>query len=179
LTGDNTDGFGFLESLKHGAPDWRADQGPAVVLGAGGASRAVISALLGAGCQDLRLTNRTRERAEDLASHFGESVTVLDWDERSACLADAGLLVNTTSLGMTGQPPLDLSLDLLPTDAVVTDNVYSPLETPLLAAAVQRGNSVVDGMGMLLHQARPGFAAWFGVEPVVDEFLRAAVLASR
>jgi shikimate dehydrogenase len=179
LAGCNTDGFGFLENLKMDAPPgWRAGAGPAVVLGAGGAARAILVALLDAGAPEIRLVNRHRERAEALAGEFGpQRITVANWDERAAALGGAALLVNTTSLGMGGQPPLDLPLDDLPAGALVNDIVYSPLETGLLARARARGNPVVDGLGMLLHQGRPGFAAWFGVSPAVTPALRAAVLA--
>ncbi|MEO1249299.1 MAG: shikimate dehydrogenase [Pseudomonadota bacterium] len=176
LFGDNTDAFGFLENLRQGAPGWQAASGPAVVLGAGGAGRAIIAALLEDGAPEIRLLNRTFSRAEELAAHFGPAVHPLDWSNRAECLSGAALLVNTTSLGMTGQPSLDIALDDLPATAVVTDNVYAPLMTPLLSRAQDRGNPVVDGLGMLLHQARPGFSAWFGVEPVVDEDLRRAVI---
>lgn len=177
LSGDNTDGFGFIENLKAGAPAWQAGS-PAVVLGAGGAARAVLAALIDQGCPEIRLANRTAARARELADLFGAKVRPIDWEERSGALPGAGLLVNTTSLGMTGQPALEINLSGLPEMAVVTDNVYAPLETPLLAAARQRGLASVDGLGMLLHQARPGFAAWFGVDPVVDEDLRRAVLGA-
>lgn len=177
VLGDNTDGYGFIENLTQGAPDWQPAQAPAVVLGAGGASRAVVVALLDAGVPQVRLLNRSRDRAEALAAAFGAAVVVSDWAHRAEVLAGAGLLVNTTTLGMTGQPPLDISLDALPASAVVTDIVYAPLMTPLLVAAQQRGLAVVDGLGMLLHQARPGFAAWFGRDPEVDADLRAHVLA--
>ncbi len=177
LEGSNTDGFGFLENLRDGAAGWQADAGPAVVIGAGGASRAIVAALLDAGAPEVRLTNRTRERAETLAAEIGGAVTVVDWVSRETSLDGAALVVNTTTQGMVGEPSLDLRLDALPRSAVVTDIVYTPLMTPLLHDAHARGNRVVDGLGMLLHQARPGFAAWFGVEPVVDEELRRAVLA--
>jgi shikimate dehydrogenase len=178
---DNTDGFGFLENLRQCAPGWRAGAGPAVVLGAGGAARAVVAALLDAGCPELRLTNRTRDRAEALAGALGGAlggpVTVVDWAEAPAAMDGATTLVNATSLGMQGQPPFDLPLDAAPAGALATDLVYVPLLTPFLAAAQARGLATVDGLGMLLHQARPGFAAWFGREPEVDEDLRRAVLA--
>jgi len=174
ITADNSDGFGFTSSLRAGAPEWTADRGPALVLGAGGASRALIHALVEGGCPEVRLANRTRDKAAALAASF-ERVSVVDWEHRSDALADAATVVNATSLGMTGQPPLDLALDAAPAHAVVTDIVYTPLETPLLAAARARGLTAVDGLGMLLHQARPAFSAWFGVEPEVDEDLRAAV----
>ena len=181
LRGDNTDGFGFMESLKAGAPTWRAADGPAVILGAGGAARAVAVALLDTGAPGLRLVNRTVERAERLASDLramasDRSIEVARWDERAAALSGAHLLVNTTSLGMSGQPPLAIALDDLSGTALVTDIVYTPLETDLLAAARANGNAAVDGLGMLLHQGRPGFAAWFGTDPEVTDELRRVVL---
>lgn len=181
IAGDNTDGFGFMASLRAGAPTWRAADGLAVLLGAGGAARAVAVALLDAGVPGIRLVNRTIDRAERLANALrsmapGRSIDVTAWDRRADALGDADLLVNTTSLGMSGQQPLEIALDDLPTAAVVTDIVYAPLETELLAAARSRGNPVVDGLGMLLHQGRPGFAAWFGADPEVTDALRAAVL---
>ena len=179
LYGENTDGYGFLENLRAAAPAWRPDAGPAVVLGAGGAARAVVAALLGAGVPGVRLVNRTLERAEALAQAIDGPISVISWVGREDALAEAGLLVNTTALGMDGQEPLALSLDALPAYAVVNDLVYAPLETPLLAVTRRSGRTGVDGLGMLLHQARPGFAAWFGVEPDVDDALRAVVLAGR
>lgn len=181
IEGSNSDGFGFMQNLRAAAPSWTPGAGPAVVLGAGGAARAVIWSLLDAGVPEIRLTNRTRETADRLAAAFrdgaGGTVTVDDWAGGGQALAGAALLVNATSLGMVGQPPLRIDLTALAGDAVVTDLVYNPLETPLLAAARENGNPAVDGLGMLLHQARPGFAAWFGVEPPVDETLRRSVLA--
>ena len=177
LAGDNTDGFGFMENLREGAPDWLAADGPAVVIGAGGAARAVCQALAEAGVPEIRVVNRTLSRAAALVAALGAPLAARPWDTRGAALADANLVVNTTTLGMTGQSVLDLDLSLLPAGAVVNDIVYTPLETSLLAAAAGRGNRVVDGLGMLLHQARPGFAAWFGVEPEVTPALRAHVLA--
>lgn len=171
VLGSNTDGFGFLESLREQAPGFDPRSGPAVLLGAGGAARAIGAALLDAGCPRLVLVNRTRGRAEALAEALGGPVAVAE----TPPLSDALLLVNTTSLGMAGQPPLLLDLAPLPPGAVVADIVYVPLETPLLAAARARGLAAVDGLGMLLHQARPGFAAWFGVAPQVDAGLRAFV----
>ncbi len=177
LHGSNTDAYGFIENLRAGAATWSSDGGPAVVLGAGGAARAVVVALLDAGVPELRLLNRSRARAERLAEAMADDrIRVADWADRHTYLGGAALLVNTTSLGMEGQPLLDLVLDDLPATAVVNDIVYSPLETPLLAAAARRGNPVVDGLGMLLHQARPGFAAWFGVDPEVTPALRHHVL---
>ncbi len=179
ICGSNTDAFGFIENLRQSVPV--LPRGPALVLGAGGAARAVIHALLEAGYTDLRIANRTRARAEDLCRAFAREgcfLAPLDWSQIGPALTDTALLVNTTSLGMNGQPPLEIDLTPLPTDALVTDIVYVPLETPLLAAARTRGNPVVDGLGMLLHQARPGFAAWFDQPglPTVDEGLRRFVL---
>jgi shikimate dehydrogenase len=177
LSGDNTDGFGFIASLTESRAGWRADAGPAVLLGAGGAARAVAVALIDAGAPEVRVLNRTPDRAQALAEVLAGPTRAVPWRERSAALDGAALLVNTTSLGMRDQPPLVLALDGLPRSAVVTDVVYTPLVTALLAVARARGNPVVDGLGMLLHQARPGFRAWFGVDPAVDPDLRAAVLA--
>lgn len=176
IAGDNTDGFGFLANLRQEAPAWKPAGGPAVVLGAGGAARAILVALLDAGVPVVRLLNRTRARAETLAAELGGAIEVVDWEARHAALDGANLLANTTALGMTGKAPLELDLAQLPSAALVTDIVYAPLETPLLADAKQRGNRTVDGLGMLLHQARPGFQSWFGVEPEVTPALRQAVL---
>lgn len=175
LYGDNSDAFGFLENLREGAPQLDLAAGPAILLGAGGAARAACAGLLQSGASEIRLLNRNMARAEALAVILGPAIKPLPWTERHAALQDAALLVNTTSLGMTGQPELELDLSLLSEHAVVNDLVYSPLTTALLAAARQRGNIVVDGLGMLLHQARSGFAAWFGVEPEVTAELRAFV----
>jgi shikimate dehydrogenase len=175
LSGSNTDGFGFIEHLKEQAQAWQPT-GPALVLGAGGSARAVIGALIDAGVPTVRLANRTRGRAEQLAERFGGKVAVVDWAQRRAALEGAALLVNTTTLGMANQPPLDLDLAPLPASAVVYDIVYVPLVTPLLAAARARGLAAVDGLGMLLHQARPGFEKWFGITPQVTPALRAHVL---
>lgn len=178
LWGSNTDAFGFIESLKADAPaGWTAAAGPVALLGAGGAARGVIVALLDEGAPQIRVINRSREKAEALAAEFGPRLQAVAWDERAAALGGAGLLVNTTSLGMQGQPPLEIALDDLPATALVSDIVYTPLETDLLARARARGNPVVDGLGMLLHQGRPGFEAWFGRAPEVGSELRAAVLA--
>ncbi|WFE75147.1 shikimate dehydrogenase [Roseinatronobacter sp. S2] len=173
---DNTDGYGFLANLRQSAPDWRPDAAPALVLGAGGAARAIIVALLDAGVPQIRLCNRTRTRAEGLAREFGPNVVVRDWKGRAQALDDLGLLVNTSSLGMVGNPALDMPLDGLSPGALVTDIVYTPLMTDLLQHAQQRGNPVVDGVGMLLHQAVPGFERWFGHRPEVTDTLRALVL---
>ena len=177
LLGTNTDARGFIANLREGTPVWRASAAPAVVLGAGGAARAAAVALLDASVPRLRLVNRTVGRAEALAARLDERVNVAPWNDRHAALAGAGLLVNATSLGMEGHEALDLDLEALPRDAVVHDIVYTPLETPLLAMARARGHVAVDGLGMLLHQARAGFAAWFGVEPEVTPALRAFMLA--
>jgi len=177
LEGSNTDAFGFLENLVQGAPAWRARAAPAVVVGAGGAARAVVAALLDAAVPEIRLVNRTRSRAEMVAQELDGPLQIFDWADRTRALSQAGLLVNATSLGMVGQPPLDLDLSDLPRAAVVNDIVYTPLQTPLLAQAAKRGNGVVDGLGMLLHQARPGFEAWFGVEPEVTDELRRFVMS--
>ena len=177
LYGANTDAFGFLESLREARPGWRADAGPAVVLGAGGAARAVVAGLQDEGAPEIRVLNRTPQRAAAIRDEFGKPVRPMLWEQRAAALADTALLVNTTSLGMEGQPPLDIELGKLPADAVVYDIVYVPLETPLLAAARARGNPAIDGLGMLLHQARPGFREWFGTDPTVDQALRDHVLA--
>jgi len=176
LEGRNTDAFGFLENLKDGAPAWAPAAAPAVMVGAGGAGRAVAVALLDAGVPELRVINRTRARAEELAADLCGPIRVIPWEWRAKALADAGLLVNTTTQGMHGHHPLDLDLAPLPRTAVVTDIVYAPLITPLLDAARARGNPVVDGLGMLLHQARPGFQAWFGLSPQVTPELRRFVL---
>jgi shikimate dehydrogenase len=172
LDGSNTDAYGFLENLRQQAPSWRAESGPAVVLGAGGAARAVLVALLDAGVREIRVVNRTAARAEKLAADLGGTIQVRGWGDRNAALDGAALLVNTTTLGMSGQPALELDLAHLPKPAAVNDIVYAPLETPLLRAARARGNIAVDGLGMLLHQARPGFRAWFGTDPDVTQALR-------
>lgn len=177
LSGSNTDAFGFLEALRAGAPDLTLAGADVVLIGAGGAARAIVVALLDAGVGQLRLINRTRERADALADAFGPTVAVQDWEARAEALAGAALLVNSTSLGMDGQPPLDLPLDDLPNSAVAMDAVYVPLATPLLTAARGKGCVAVGGLGMLLHQARPGFEAWFGHPPEVTAGLEAHVLA--
>ncbi len=174
---DNTDGYGFMENLRAGAPDWNAKDGPAVVFGAGGAARAVLQALADAGVPEILLTNRTRARADHLKEEFGQRITVVDWVQAGNVIENAELVVNTTSLGMQGQPELRVPLDGLQPGAVVTDLVYAPLKTNLLETAEEAGCTVVDGLGMLLHQAVPGFERWFGVRPEVNDALRAAVLA--
>jgi shikimate dehydrogenase len=177
LYADNTDGFGFVANLKQEMPDWSASVGPAMVLGAGGAARAIIAALLQEGAPEVVIANRTRARAETLRSHFGGKVTVVDWTQTNTRLADVSTLVNTTSLGMVGKEELRIPLDNLSRNTLVTDIVYTPLETKILADAKDIGCPTVDGIGMLLHQATPGFERWFGYAPQVDEALRNAVLA--
>ena len=178
LTGTNNDWYGFVENLREAFPGWRADAGPAVVMGAGGASRAVVDALIHEGAKEIRLINRTRARAESLAAALGGPVSVLGWDERHKALEGAALLVNTTSQGMVGNPPLDLSLDALPRTADVCDIIYIPGETPLLKAARERGARTVNGLGMLLHQGRPAWRSWFDREVEVTGELRALIEAT-
>jgi len=178
LKATNTDGYGFITSLKAGAPNFNPSAGPAVVLGAGGAARAICVALQDAGVPEICIINRTLERAENLAAALTGPFVTAPWDDRARRLKDANLLVNTTTLGMKGQGPLEIDLAHLPHKATVTDIVYVPLETPLLAAARACGNPVVDGLGMLLYQAQPGFAGWFGKKPEVTPDLRAYVLAA-
>jgi shikimate dehydrogenase len=173
---DNTDGYGFVANLRQKAPGWKPAIGPAAVLGAGGAARAVLTSLIEAGVTEILLSNRTRARADALRSEFGSRITVVEWVQAGNMLEDATTVVNTTSLGMTGQPDLRVPLDGLRRDAVVTDLVYSPLQTRLLREAEAMGCTTVDGLGMLLHQAVPGFERWFGVRPDVDAETRAAVL---
>ncbi|MDG4602024.1 MAG: shikimate dehydrogenase [Defluviicoccus sp.] len=176
ISGLSTDGFGFLASLAASQPSWQASAGTTAVIGSGGAARAIVQALIEAGVPEIRLVNRTATRARALAQHLGGPITLIDWQDRAAALEGVSLLVNATSLGMRGEPPLALALDALPREAVVADIVYVPLLTELLASAAARGNRVVDGLGMLLHQARPAFAAWFGIEPEVTAELKLSVL---
>jgi shikimate dehydrogenase len=178
LAGFNNDAYGFIECLREARPSWRADAGPAVVLGSGGGARAIVASLAEEGAPEIRLFNRTASRAEALAQHYGAPVKALPWEERHAGLDGAALVVNTTSQGMVGQPALDLLLDALPKSAYVADIIYIPLETPLLAAARARGNPIVNGLGMLLHQARPAFKAWFGILPEVTPELRQLIEAT-
>ena len=178
LLGMNNDGAGYIQSLRDADATWRGDAGPALVLGAGGAARAIVVALLYEGVPELRITNRTLERAQELAKDFGDQVTVVPWTQRNAAMAGASLLVNTTTLGMHGQAPLDVALDALPQTAMVSDAIYIPLETPLLTQARLRGHRTVNGLGMLLNQARPAFQSWFGVLPEITPELRAAVQAT-
>ncbi len=174
---DNTDGYGFMQNLRSGAPDWVPGDGPAVVFGAGGAARAVLQALAEAGVPEILLTNRTRARADHLKEEFGQRITVVDWVQAGNVIENAELVVNTTSLGMQGQSELRVPLDGLQPGTVVTDLVYAPLKTRMLEQAEEAGCTTVDGLGMLLHQAVPGFERWFGIRPEVNDDLRAAVLA--
>ena len=176
ILADNTDGYGFMANLSQGAPGFDPTAGPALVLGAGGAARAILVALADAGVPQILLANRTRAKADTLRREIGSRIEVIDWHALPEALSEARLLVNSTSLGMTGQPELKLPLDDLRADTVVTDIVYSPLRTRLLEEAAARGCVTVDGLGMLLHQGVPGFERWFGRRPEVDEALRAAVL---
>jgi shikimate dehydrogenase len=173
IAGSNTDGYGFIANLRaHGIDPAAA---PALLLGAGGSARAVAAALQDAGAP-VTVANRTRARAEELARDL-PGLRIADWDDRVAALADHALVVNATPLGMVGHDPLDLDLTRAPASLAIADNVYIPLETPLLSAARARGLRTVEGIGMLLHQAVPGFRAWFGVEPQVDDELRQFIIA--
>jgi shikimate dehydrogenase len=178
LNASNTDAYGFMTNLNQEAPHWNKGRAPVMVLGAGGAARAILYGLIAQGASRVLLANRTRDRAEVLAGTFGPAVSVVDWDARNQALAGCGLLVNATSLGMSGKGPLDIEVEALPEDAVVADIVYSPLETPLLATARARRRQAVDGLGMLLYQAVPGFERWFGVRPQVTKELKAHVAAT-
>ena len=178
LLGMNNDGYGYIQSLRDAQPDWRGDAGPALVMGAGGAARAIVVALLDEGVPEVRLCNRTQDKAQALKDAFGDRVTIIPWAERNSAMAGVRLLVNTTTQGLHGQPALDVVLDDLSAEALVSDAIYIPLETPLLAAARQRGHQTVNGLGMLLNQARPAFQAWFGVQPELTPGLIAAVQAT-
>jgi shikimate dehydrogenase len=178
LTGHNHDAFGYIESVREAQPRWRADAGPIVVIGAGGGARAVLVSLIDQGAREIRLVNRTLARGKALAGELGGPIAALGWGEREAALKGAAMLVNATNQGMVGEPPLDLALDSLPASALVSDIIYIPRETALLAAARKRGNPTVNGLGMLLHQARPAFQAWFGIMPEVTPGLRAMIEAT-
>lgn len=175
---DNTDGAGFIANIRQEAPQWQPSAGPAALFGAGGAARAVIAALIEVGVPEIRVANRTRARAEALRSDFGAKVMVHEWVQAASMLDEAMTVVNTTALGMTGKPDFHLPLEALNPQALVTDLVYSPLRTTFLQEAQAAGCTVVDGLGMLLHQAAPGFERWFGQRPDVDAATRAAVLAA-
>src|ERR1700687_416880 len=178
LTGFNNDGNGFIQSLRDADPQWRPDSGPIVVLGAGGAARAVVASLVVQGAKEIRLSNRTLDKAQQIADAVGQRVKVLPWDQRADALDGAALLANATSLGMANKPPLEISLDRLPKNALVGDLIYLPPDTPLLVAARMRGNITVNGLGLLLNQARPAFNAWFGVMPEITPALRQAIGAT-
>ena len=175
LAGTNNDWYGFVHNLKQEQPGWRADAGPVVVLGAGGGSRAVCYGLMAEGAKEIRLVNRTLARAQAIAGEFGGPIKALPWESRHDALDGAAMVVNATSQGMVGQPALDVRLDKLGKSALVADIIYIPLETPFLAAARKRGNRTVNGLGMLLHQGRPAWKAWFGIEPEVTPELRKMV----
>ena len=176
LAGGNTDAYGFAANLDAHSREWRNAE-TAIVLGAGGAARAVVHALREAGIPSIRIANRTTARAEALAAAFGLGATGHSWSGVHELLPTSDILVNTTSLGMAGQPPLDLDIAAMPAKSIVTDVVYTPLETPLLRLARAMGLVAVDGLGMLLHQAVPGFERWFGKKPVVSAALRAHIVA--
>ena len=173
---DNTDGYGFIQNLRQNAPDWRPEAGSAAILGAGGAARAVVASLLDVGVPEILISNRTRVRADALQREFGRRLTVIDWVQAGNMMDEASTVVNTTSLGMIGSPPLRVPLDGLRKGTVVTDLVYAPLKTHLLIEAEKMGCVTVDGLGMLLHQAVPAFERWFGTRPTVDSATRAAAL---
>lgn len=175
---DNTDGLGFMANLRQGAPHWNPMSGPAAILGAGGAARAVVAALLDAGVPEVRIANRTRPRAEALKADFGAKITVYDWVQAGQMLDGAATVINTTSLGMVGKADFRIPLDYLSPNALATDLVYNPLKTQFLMDAERLGCHVVDGLGMLLHQAAPGFERWFGQRPDVDDDTRQAVLSA-
>jgi len=172
LAGSNNDCYGFIQNLRQAEPSWRADAGPVAVLGAGGGARAVCYGLLQEGAREVRLVNRTIARAQAIAAEFGGPIEVLPWEQRHEALDGVAMAVNATSQGMVGQPALDIRLDQLPTRALAADIIYTPLETPFLAAARRRGHRTVNGLGMLLHQGRPAWKAWFGIEPEVTLELR-------
>lgn len=175
LAGSNNDCYGFIHNLRQAQPGWRADAGPIALIGAGGGSRAVCYGLMQEGAKEIRLVNRTLARAKAIAEEFGGPINVFPWEQRNEVLEGAAMVVNATSQGMLGQPALDIRLEKLPATALAADIIYIPLETPFLAAARQRGNRTVNGLGMLLHQGRPAWKAWFGIETEVTAELRAMV----
>ena len=178
LSGFNNDGNGFVQSLRDARPGWRADEGPILLLGAGGAARAVVVALLENGARDIRIANRTPEKAQAIAAEFGSAISTAAWDDRSAAVADVALLINSTDRGMVGKPALDIDLTRLSSGTLVADLIYTPLETPFLAYARGRGCTTVNGLGLLLNQARLAFQAWFGVLPDVTPELIKAIQAT-
>lgn len=172
LFGTNNDWLGFIGNLKQFFPDFRADTGPVTVIGAGGGGRAVVHAMLDQGAREIRLVNRTLERAAAIAAEFGGPITPVRWEERHEALDGAGMVVNATSQGMKGEPVLDIRLDALPVSALAVDIIYTPLETPFLHAARMRGNPTLNGLGMLLHQGPAAWKRWFGIEPAITDALR-------
>lgn len=178
IIGDNTDGYGFIQNLKQSKPDWDPAAGPAMVLGAGGAARAVVSALLNEGVPQIRLANRTKQRCETFREQFGARISIIDWNNTAEAMKEAATIVNTTSLGMVGKPENTIKLDTAPAYALVTDIVYTPLKTDFLRQAEKRELAIVDGLGMLLHQAVPAFEHWFEIRPEVDDTLRETVLST-
>lgn len=177
LCGTNTDAYGFIENIKNNQPDFNFSAGKSVVLGAGGAARAICAALLDEGVPEITIVNRTIKKAEEIKQHLGGNIKVKQWDDRNIILENANLLVNTTTLGMSGKSVLDINLDLLPDSALVTDIIYVPLETPLLMQAKKRGNKILNGLGMLLYQAVPGFESWFGMKAEINEELYEYILS--
>jgi shikimate dehydrogenase len=178
MSGTNNDGNGYVLSVQEVAPQWKPGDGPIAILGAGGAARAIIVALLERDASEIRLINRTFEKAERLAKEFGPAIEPIAWDKRGEAIGDVALLTNATNQGMTGNPALEISLDKLSSRTLVSDLIYVPPETPFLTAARARGNVTVNGLGMLLHQARPAFQAWFGVMPEITSDLRTAITAT-
>jgi len=169
---DNTDGYGFLQNIKSKYKDWSAREGISVVFGAGGASRAILAALIEDGASDIILANRTRSRADQLRSDFGAKIKVVEWMKIQNYLSEASTIINTTSLGMVGKTDLPIPINALKKNTLVTDIVYTPIETHLLATAAKMGCRTVDGLGMLIHQAIPGFERWFGIKPGDSQALR-------
>jgi shikimate dehydrogenase len=178
LAGTNNDGFGYISSIEEADPSWRADSGPIAVLGAGGAARAILVGLIDKGAREIRLINRTAARAEALAKEFGGPIKTAPWSARADALEGCAMLINTTSQGMQGKEALELDIGKLPKSAMVSDAIYIPIETDLLIQARARGNRTVNGLGMLLNQARPAFHAWFGVMPDVTPELRRMIEAT-
>jgi len=178
MSGTNHDGNGYVLSVQEVAPQWKPSDGPIAILGAGGAARAIVVAMLERGATEIRLVNRTLEKAAQLAKEFGPAIRPIAWDRRSEVIGDVALLVNATNQGMTGKPALDICLDRLSQRTLVSDLIYVPPETPFLAAAKARGNVTINGLGMLLQQARPAFQAWFGVLPEITPELRARIMAT-
>jgi shikimate dehydrogenase len=178
MSGTNNDGNGYVLSVQEVAPQWKPSDGPIAILGAGGAARAIIVALLERGASEIRLINRTLEKAERFAKDFGLAIKPIPWEKRGDAIADVALLTNATNQGMTGHPPLEISLDRLSSRTLVSDLIYVPPETPFLTAAKARGNVIINGLGMLLHQARPAFQAWFGIMPEITSDLRTSIMAT-